>query len=170
MGNWMKALPANTIRPNWSLVKLSTRFSTSILLLSKREGATSCARIELLISTAIIVSMPLRFSWLILVPICGRASMMMSKAKAVSIRQNFTTGRKRDTLGINWRSKSMSPKRRSIFFRRRMATKRISTNRGISANRYRYIGLSNLNTLLFSIYEFMIDYLLLLRESSFELS
>ena len=135
MGSCMKALPAKTMSPSWSLVKLSTRFSTSILLFISRDGATSSASIELLMSRAIIVSMPLRFSWLILVPICGRASMMMSKARAVSISVNFTTGLRRDTSGISWRSSSMSPKRRSIFLRRRMATKRMSTNSGISANR-----------------------------------
>ena len=69
IGNCTKASPANTTRPILSFVKLSTRFSTSIFDLSRREGNTSSANIELEMSRHIIVSMPLRFSLLIFEPI-----------------------------------------------------------------------------------------------------
>ena len=93
MGSCTKASPANTTSPMRSCVKLSTRFSISSLLFSKRDGTTSCAIIELLMSTAMMVSMPFRLSWVIFVPICGRANITTNKAKAVVAKPSFTHGR-----------------------------------------------------------------------------
>ena len=72
-------------------------------------------------SSAIMASMPLRFSRDILVPICGRASITMSRASAAISSQNFTSGRKRDTSGINCFSKSGSPNFFSFLRRLPMA-------------------------------------------------
>ena len=131
----MNASPAKTISPILSFVKWSTRFSTIIFERSKRLGVTSSASIELLISIAIMVSIPVRFSWLIFVPNCGRASVTMSNANAAKSRQNLTKGRKRDTSGINWRTSSGSPKRRKRFFCWCTMKKRNSANKGISTNK-----------------------------------
>ena len=90
---------------------------------------------ELLISIAMMVSIPTRFSWLIFVPICGRASITMSRAKAACRIQNFTEGRKRDTSGISAFSKEGSPNLRSRFFWLRKDMNLMSAKTGISTNR-----------------------------------
>ena len=65
--------------------------STISLLLSKREGTTSVANIELLISSAIITSIPsLLVLFAILLPICGRATINISNVNISSAKTNFT--------------------------------------------------------------------------------
>ena len=124
---------------------MSTRFSTIILLLSRRLGSTSSANMELLMSMAMMVSIPVRFSWLILVPICGRASMTTSSASTASRSQNLASGRQRDTPGMSWRSSAGSPNLRKRLRCLRASTKRMSASTGTAAKRYRYAGSSNLN-------------------------
>ena len=77
------------------------RFSIISLLLSNLEGCTSCANIELLISNAMIASIPLRFSCDIFEPNCGRAKANINEDKAVISNKNFTQGRNLETSGIS---------------------------------------------------------------------
>ena len=127
----------------------STRFSTSILLFCRREGTTSSAIIELLMSRQIMVSMPLRFSREIFVPICGRASTTMSRASAACRSQNFTVGRNFETSGMSSFSKAGSPNLRSLRRRWCHPQNRSKANTGMMSSSQRNIGFSNLNTVFF---------------------
>ena len=96
-----------------------------------------------------MVSIPLRFSREIFVPICGRASITMSSAKAACNSQNFTDGRYLETSGISSFSSSGSPNFRSLRTRWRQPQNLTSASSGLTTSSQRYIGFSNLNTTVF---------------------
>jgi len=96
-------------------------------------------------STAIIVSMPLRLSFDILVPLCGRASMKATRANAARISMNFTVGLYFETSGINSVTSDMSPNFFSFAILRLYVMNRSNSNTGTSSRSQRYIGSSNLN-------------------------
>ena len=107
---------------------------------------------ELEISRQIMVSMPFRFSLEILLPICGRATITMSNAKAASISTNFTVGRYLDMWGISCLSNSGSPNFLSFALLLLQPIRRTSTSAGITHNSQRNAGSSNLNMVIFILF------------------
>ena len=124
IGSCTKASPAKTTSPILSSTNVSTSRSTIIFARCRRSGVTSLARMELLTSSAMMVSMPARFSSLMRLPNCGRASITIKSASTPSSNQNFTDGRQRETSGIRASTKAGSPKRRRRCFLLRCMTKR----------------------------------------------
>ena len=109
MGNCTKAWPAKTIRPILSSWNWSTRFDMIRLDFSRRLGATSSASMELDISRAITVSIPLRVTVSCLEPNCGLANRKQHNVYAVNRSQNLRFGRLVEASGINCDKSSLSP-------------------------------------------------------------
>ena len=138
--------------PILSSVKWSTILLTIIFALSSLLGSTSLASIELLMSMAMMVSIPLRFSWVMRVPSCGLASMSMSNRSTVWSNQNFTSGLTLDTSTDNFFIISGCAKRRSRLRRCRATQYLTMAIMGMVSSRYKYIGSANLISLFLILY------------------
>ena len=144
IGSCTKASPANTTIPSLSFENLSIILLTSNFVLSNLDGATSVASIEFDTSIATTTSMPLRFSFDIRVPICGRAIITTSSASAARSKIRFTTSRRNEYPEIMLFTNGASPIRDTFFRHRRKSTIKINATGISSSSSHRYCGSANL--------------------------
>ncbi len=142
MGICTKASPAKTTSPILSDWFFSNIFATICFALCNLFGLISSANILFETSKAIIISR-LRVSTLILLPVCGRAIAIISKAKTANKTMYLNKTLYFEKSGFNFSIKSISPNFSSLFFLKYWEIKNKPNKTGIINNSQKYSGFLN---------------------------